>query len=160
MEFSNLNVQQKVPLMQDWVFRLFWAWKIPFIALVGEKMGGREAKLWHHLLFWDERKTLSNVFTSHHFQNDASETQLSAELFDLSEKWKKTYPSQLYLIFYFILLCMVTVKKLRGYLWGSKIAHFSSDCPFKFIYLLSWVLFEVQKHPLIFCLIIIHNHIK
>ena len=100
-----MNVQQKGPLMQDWVFRLgFWAWRIPFIALVGEKMGGREAKLWHHLLFWDERKTLSNVFTSHHFQNDASETQLSGGLFDVSEKWTKTYPSQLYLIFYFILL--------------------------------------------------------
>ena len=61
-------------------------------------MGGRGAKLWHHLLFSDERKTLSNVFTSHHFQNDASETQLSGGLFDLSEKWKKKYPSQLYLI--------------------------------------------------------------
>ena len=115
----DLRVQQKGPFMQDWVFRLgFWAWRIPFIALVGEKMGGREAKLWHHLLFWDERKTLSNVFTSHHFQNDASETQLFGGLFDLIEKWKKN-PNFL-LIFYFILLCMVTVQKIKREFMGLK----------------------------------------
>ena len=55
--------------------------------------------------------------------------------------------------FLILLLCHLNVfrlyvwslcKKLRGYLWGSKMAHFSSDCPFKFIYFLSWVLFELS----------------
>ena len=124
MEFSNLNVQQKVPLMQDWVFRLFWAWKIPFIALVGEKMGGREAKLWHHLLFWDERKTLSNVFTSHHFQNDASETQLFGGLFDLNEKWKKL--SQLFVNFLYFVMYETDYRHL---VWTSASLHGRKSTP-------------------------------
>ena len=111
--------------MQNWVFRLFWAWKIPFIALVGEKMGGREAKLWHHLLFWDERKTLSNVFTSHHFQNDASETQLFGRLFDLNEKWKKL--SQLFVNFLFDIVMYET--DYRHLVWTSASLHGRKSTP-------------------------------